>query len=283
MRHCPHVSGAANPESPGRGQLLPKHHLCSHPAATLAGNTQSSWRDSSKPPAVPGDAKSSRRDDAETPALARSGKSSQRGDTELSALARSGESCGEDSAEPLATARSGESSQQDDAEQPALAGREESGCGGAAERPPTQEPEGSAVSAQGAAGETGAPHPSLGFLCQPAWGTNPRAHRAHPPKGTRAGGAGVSGDMGDAAGLCQCGPSSGELGLEAQAWVPHGFSLRTQPRCECCVREVCGAPRCAWCTPPCCGSAGGALFGGDGRSSCLRQLPASVSLHRQKP
>ncbi|XP_076209355.1 smoothelin isoform X2 [Aptenodytes patagonicus] len=117
-------------------------------AATLAGNAQSSWRDSSKPPAVPGDAKSSRRDDAETPALARSGKSSQRGDTELSALAGSGESCGEDSAEPLAAARSGESSQQDDAEQPALAGREESGCGGAAERPPTQEPEGSAAHEQ---------------------------------------------------------------------------------------------------------------------------------------
>ncbi|XP_019329247.1 PREDICTED: smoothelin [Aptenodytes forsteri] len=117
-------------------------------AATLAGNAQSSWRDSSKPPAVPGDAKSSRRDDAETPALARSRKSSQRGDTELSALAGSGESCGEDSAEPLATARSGESSQQDDAEQPALAGREESGCGGAAERPPTQEPEGSAAHEQ---------------------------------------------------------------------------------------------------------------------------------------
>ncbi|KAM6241962.1 smoothelin isoform 1-T1 [Spheniscus humboldti] len=117
-------------------------------AATLAGNTQSSWRDSSKPPAVPGDAKSSRRDDAETPALARSGKSSQGGDTELSALAGSGESCGEDSAEPVATARSGESSQQDDSEQPALAGREESGCGGAAERPPTQEPERSAAHEQ---------------------------------------------------------------------------------------------------------------------------------------
>ncbi|XP_075626249.1 smoothelin isoform X2 [Balearica regulorum gibbericeps] len=112
-------------------------------AATLAGNAQSSRRDSTRPPAVPGDAKSNRRDDAETPALARSGKSSQRDDTEQPALARSRESHSEGSTEPLTAARSGESSQRDDAEQPALAGLEESGCGGAAERPPAQEPEGS--------------------------------------------------------------------------------------------------------------------------------------------
>ncbi|KAM7089838.1 smoothelin isoform 2-T2 [Ciconia maguari] len=112
-------------------------------AAALAGNVQSSQRDSSEPPTVPGDVKSSRRDNAETPALARSGKSSRRGDTELPALVRSGESCGEGSAEPLATARSGESNQQDDAEQPALAGPEESSHSGAAKRSPAQEPEGS--------------------------------------------------------------------------------------------------------------------------------------------
>ncbi|KAM6051007.1 smoothelin isoform 3-T3 [Theristicus caerulescens] len=114
-------------------------------AATLAGNAQSSRRDSSEPPSVPGDVKSSQRDDAETPALARSGKSSQRDDTELPALAGSGESRGEGSAEPLATARNGEGSQQDDAEQLAPAGPEESGHGGAAEQPPDQEPEGSAA------------------------------------------------------------------------------------------------------------------------------------------
>ncbi|XP_075372553.1 smoothelin isoform X2 [Mycteria americana] len=117
-------------------------------AAALAGNAQSSQRDSSETPTVPGDVKSSRRDNAETPALARSGKSSQRGDTELPALVRSGESCGEGSAEPLATARSGESNQQDDAEQTALAGPEESSHRGAAERSPAQEPEGSVAHEQ---------------------------------------------------------------------------------------------------------------------------------------
>lgn len=39
--------------------------------------------------------------------------------------------------------------------------------------------------------------------------------------------------MGDAAGLCQCGPSRGELGLGAQVWLLLGFSLRMQPECEC--------------------------------------------------
>ena len=144
---------AAILESLGRGQLLPKHCTCSHPAATMAGNMQSSRKGGSEPHTVPRDAKSSRREDAETPALAGSRKSSQRGDTELPALARSRESHGEGSVEPLAAARSGESSQQDDAEQPVLTGPEESACGGAAERPPAQEHKGSAVSVQSAAGE----------------------------------------------------------------------------------------------------------------------------------
>ncbi|XP_055652446.1 smoothelin [Falco peregrinus] len=117
-------------------------------AATLAGNTQSSRRDSREPPAVPGDAKSSRRDDAETPALADSGKNSQRGDTELPALDVSGESHDKGSAEPLATSRSGDTSQQDDAEQPVLAGPEDSGHRGAAEQPPAQEAKGSVAHRQ---------------------------------------------------------------------------------------------------------------------------------------
>lgn len=148
---CPRT---ATPESLECGQLLPKH-LCSHPAAALAGNVQSSQRDGSECPAVPGDVKSSQRDDAETPALSRSRKNSLRDDTELTALAGSRESCGEGSAEPLATAGSGESSQQDDAEQSALAGPEESSYRGAAEQPPAEEPGGSAVSVQGAAGGQG--------------------------------------------------------------------------------------------------------------------------------
>ena len=89
--------------------------------------------------------------------------------------------------------------------------------------------------------------------------------------------------MGDAAGLCQRGPSSGELGLGPQPWVPWGFSLRMQPGRACCGQGVCGAPQCAWCTPPRCGSVGMVLFGGDGHLSCLQQLPASVPLHPQKP
>ncbi|KAM9526825.1 smoothelin isoform 4-T4 [Guaruba guarouba] len=117
-------------------------------AATLAGNAQSTQRDSSETCAVPGDVKSSRRDDAETPALAEREKSSQRGDTELPALAGYGESCGETSAEPLDAARSRESSQQDDAEPPALARPEESGHGGAAEQPTAQEPSSSAAREQ---------------------------------------------------------------------------------------------------------------------------------------
>ncbi|XP_075574602.1 smoothelin [Pelecanus crispus] len=115
-------------------------------AATLAGNTQSSKKDSSEPRALPGDAKSSQRDDAETPA--RSRKSSQRGDTKLPALAGSRENHGKGSTEPLAAATSQESSQQDDAEQPPLAGPEDSGCGGAAEQPPAREPEGSVAHEQ---------------------------------------------------------------------------------------------------------------------------------------
>ncbi|KAM6052640.1 smoothelin isoform 2-T2 [Chlamydotis macqueenii] len=114
-------------------------------AAALAGNTQSSRRDSSEPVGVPVDVKSSRRDDAEMPALAGSEKSRRRGNTELPALEGSGESSGEDSTEPLATAGSGESCQRDNAEQLVLAELEESGCGGAAEQPPAQEPKGSAA------------------------------------------------------------------------------------------------------------------------------------------
>ncbi|XP_040468142.1 smoothelin isoform X1 [Falco naumanni] len=117
-------------------------------AATLAGNTQSSRRDSREPPAVPGDAKSSRRDDAETSALADSGKNSQRGDTELPALDVSGESHDKGSAEPLATSRSGDTSQQDDAEQPVLAEPEDSGHRGAAEQPPAQDAKGSVAHRQ---------------------------------------------------------------------------------------------------------------------------------------
>ncbi|XP_074743178.1 smoothelin isoform X2 [Strix uralensis] len=110
-------------------------------AATLAGNAQSSQRDSSEPRTVPRDVKSSRRDDAETPALA----GSRTGDTELSAMTGSRESHSEDSTEPQATTGSGESSERDDAEQRVLAGPEESGCVCAAEQSPAQEPEGSAA------------------------------------------------------------------------------------------------------------------------------------------
>ena len=163
---------AATSESPGGGQLLPKHRLCSHPAATLAGNAQSSRRDGSEPHAVPGGAKSSQRDDAETPALA-----------------GSGESCAEGSTEPLATARSGENSQRDDAEQPVLAGPEESGHGGTAERPPAQEPKGSAVSVQGAAEGTGPPKTSSPF----PWAPVP-AGLGHKPPGMP--GSATRGDWG---------------------------------------------------------------------------------------
>lgn len=121
-------SGVDALESLGCGQLLPKHHLCSHPAATLAGNVQSSRRDSSKPPTVPGEMKIVQRDNAETPALT-----------------ESEESCGEGSTKPLGTDKSKETSQQDDAE-PALAGPEESGYGEAVEQPPAQEPKSSVVS-----------------------------------------------------------------------------------------------------------------------------------------
>lgn len=177
MRLHPHVLGVATLESLRCGQLLPKCRLCSCPAATLAGNMRSSRRrDGSEPAAVPGDVKSSQRDDAETPALAGSQKNSRQGDTELPALAKSGESHGEGSTEPLARG-SGESRQRDDAEQPALAGLDESGRRGAVERPPAQEPEGSAVSVQGAAGGTGPPETSLPF----PWAPVPACPGHKPP------------------------------------------------------------------------------------------------------
>uniref|UniRef100_A0A8C3QL99 Smoothelin n=1 Tax=Cyanoderma ruficeps TaxID=181631 RepID=A0A8C3QL99_9PASS len=94
-------------------------------AATLAGNVQSSRRDSSKPPTVPGETKIVQRDNAETPALT-----------------GSEDSCGEGSTKPPGTDKSGESRQQDDAE-PALAGPEESGYQEAVEQHPAQEPKGS--------------------------------------------------------------------------------------------------------------------------------------------
>ncbi|XP_074776791.1 smoothelin [Athene noctua] len=122
-------------------------------AATLAGNAQSSQRDSSKPHTVPGDVKSSRRDDTETPALSGSRKSSRIGDTELSAGTGTRESNGEENTEPQATAGSRESSEQDDAEQRVLAGPEESSRVCAAEQPPAQEPEGSAAPKRGDAVE----------------------------------------------------------------------------------------------------------------------------------
>lgn len=121
-------SGVDVLESLGCGQLLPEHHLCSHPAATLAGNVQNSRRDGSKPPTVPGETKIVQRDNVETPALT-----------------GSEESCGKGSTKPPGTDKSGESSQQDDAE-PALAGPEESGYQEAVEQHPAQEPKGSAVS-----------------------------------------------------------------------------------------------------------------------------------------
>lgn len=121
-------SGVGALESLGCGQLLPEHHLCSHLAATLAGNAQSSRRDGSKPLTVPGEANIVQRENAETPALT-----------------GSEETCGEGSTKPAGTDRSRESSQQDDAE-PALAGPDESGYGEAVEQPTAQEPEGSAVS-----------------------------------------------------------------------------------------------------------------------------------------
>ncbi|XP_015499704.1 smoothelin isoform X3 [Parus major] len=91
-------------------------------AATLAGNVQSSRRDSSKPPTVPGEMKTVQRDNAETPALT-----------------GSEESCGEGRTKSPGTDKSGESSQQDDAE-PALAGPEESGYGEAVEQEPKVSP-----------------------------------------------------------------------------------------------------------------------------------------------
>lgn len=110
------------------GQLLPKHHLCSHPAATLAGNVQSSRRDGTKPPSVPGEMKIFQRDNAETPAFIGSEKS-----------------CGEDSTKPPGTDKSGKSSQQDGAEPP-LVRPEESGYGEAVKQAPAQQPKGSVVS-----------------------------------------------------------------------------------------------------------------------------------------
>lgn len=122
-------SGGDALESLGCGQLLPEHHLCSHPAATLAGNVQSSQRDGSRiPPAMPGGTKIFQRENAETPALT-----------------GSEENCGEGSTKLPGTDKSGESSQQDDAE-PALAGPEESGCREAVEQTPAQEARGSMVS-----------------------------------------------------------------------------------------------------------------------------------------
>ncbi|KAM4890559.1 smoothelin [Sylvia borin] len=94
-------------------------------AATLAGNVQSSRRDSSKPPTVPGEPKIVQRDSAET-----------------SALTGSEESCGEGSTKPPGTDKSGESSQQDSAE-PALAGPEEHVYQEAVEQHPAQDPKGS--------------------------------------------------------------------------------------------------------------------------------------------
>ncbi|XP_066187196.1 smoothelin isoform X4 [Sylvia atricapilla] len=94
-------------------------------AATLAGNVQSSRRDSSKPPTVPGEPKIVQRDSAET-----------------SALTGSEESCGEGSTKPPGTDKSRESSQQDSAE-PALAGPEEHVYQEAVEQHPAQDPKGS--------------------------------------------------------------------------------------------------------------------------------------------
>uniref|UniRef100_A0A8C4JH31 Smoothelin n=1 Tax=Dromaius novaehollandiae TaxID=8790 RepID=A0A8C4JH31_DRONO len=124
--------------------------VCFPPAATLAGNVQSSRRDDAEPPTLPGSVESSHGGDSVQPALARSRESSQRDDAEPPARGRNTESSQRGNTEPLPAAGSVESSRRDDDEPPALAGSMGSSHRGNAEPPAAEDPEPTEVERSGA-------------------------------------------------------------------------------------------------------------------------------------
>lgn len=84
--------------------------------------------------------------------------------------------------------------------------------------------------------------PFTGIPVPPVGSTEPWASCGCLPKGIETGEAGIFGDRENMAGLCQRGPSSGELRLGLQARVPLGLLPRTLPGGDLGAPGACGAP-----------------------------------------